>query len=117
MPNLAKGDGPAGEHRLQTTAVANFPANGWGLYDMHGNVREWCADHWHDTYEGPPEDERPWIDETPGQYHAKRLRGGSWDHFPWGCRSDYRVISHPDYRLNHVGFRVCCLHQDLLLYP
>ena len=121
-PNLANynaqisyGDGPKGEYRQQTTAVASFPANGWGLYDMHGNVWEWCTDHWHDTYEGASEDEQPWIDESAGKNHARLLRGGAWVRSPKDLRSASRSNHHPDNRFIYVGFRVCCLPQDLLL--
>ena len=124
MPNLANydasvsyGDGPTGEYRRQTTAVASFPANGWGFYDMHGNVREWCSDHWHNSYEGAPENDRPRIDENAVKNRNRLLRGGSWLHDPGVCRSAYRFDLHPDARSFYVGFRVCCLPQDLLLYP
>jgi formylglycine-generating enzyme required for sulfatase activity len=115
--NIRYGDGPKGEYRQQSTAVASFPANGWGLYDLHGNVWEWCSDHWHDTYEGAPEDGRPWMDQTTDKNRARLLRGGSWSHFPGLCRSAFRLNLHPVSRLISVGFRVCCLPQDLLLYP
>jgi formylglycine-generating enzyme required for sulfatase activity len=113
----AYADGPVGEYRQQTTDVASFPANAWGLHDMHGNVREWCADHWHANYVGAPEDGRPWLEENAPEGKARLLRGGSWVHNPRSCRSAYRNWDHPDSRNDFWGFRVCCLPQDLLLYP
>ena len=108
------GDGEKGEFRQQTKDVASFPANPWGLHDMHGNVWEWCADHWHGNYKGIPEDGRAWIDEEAKDDPLKRrlLRGGSWDIHPRICRSAYRNGSHPDDRGGGIGFRVCCLPQD-----
>jgi formylglycine-generating enzyme required for sulfatase activity len=115
--NELYGDGQKGEYRQQTTDVASFPANPWGLHDMHGNVWEWCADHWHSDYKGAPEDGRAWINEeakeNKNSSNAKLLRGGSWFSLSRNCRSAYRYDGLPDYRLNDFGFRVCCLPQDL----
>ena len=97
-------DGPAGERRGQTTYVTEFGANPFGLSQMHGNVDEWCLDHWHDNYNGAPDDGRAW--ETSDD-HAKRvLRGGSWVCAPWWCRSASRLRYPPGDHLNNIGFRV-----------
>jgi formylglycine-generating enzyme required for sulfatase activity len=114
------GNGPKGAYRKQTTPVCLFPANAWGLQDMHGNVWEWCLDHWHESYEGAPQDGRPWLegeglkgDESDDRFRL--LRGGSWFNPPQGCRSASRLRGHPDNRDYFRGFRVCCLPQDFLL--
>mgnify|MGYP003341007155 FL=1 len=108
--------GPKGEYREQTTPVGVFPANGWGLHDMHGNVWEWCLDEWHGSYEGAPADGSAWLDQpgAKGDQEGERrlLRGGSWNFNPGVCRSAYRSDILPDDRGSHVGFRVCCLPQD-----
>jgi formylglycine-generating enzyme required for sulfatase activity len=110
--NFAYADGPKGEYRRQTTPVGMFPANDWGLHDMHGNVWEWCADHWHSNYEGAPDDGRPWLDENVSEETSRLLRGGSWSRRPRGCRSACRSFQHPVIRFSFLGFRVCCLPQD-----
>lgn len=93
---------------LETTKVGSFPANAWGLHDMHGNVWEWCADAWHPTYFGAPDDGRPWID--PGVEDGTRLlRGGSWNDYPRNCRSACRTHYLLDLADSDVGFRVACL--------
>ncbi|MFN9645003.1 MAG: formylglycine-generating enzyme family protein [Cyanobacteriota bacterium] len=112
----AYGDGPTGEHRQQTTPVGVFPANAWGLQDMHGNVWEWCADHWHDSYAEAPADGRPWLDENASEDAPRLLRGGSWFSGPGGCRSAYRFRVRPDGHDGDGGFRVCCLPEDVLFY-
>jgi formylglycine-generating enzyme required for sulfatase activity len=112
------GSGIRGQYQQQTTAVKRFPANAWGLHDMHGNVWEWCLDHWHDSYEGAPTDGSSWLNstETNNSEMAKGeietlLRGGSWDSLPWNCRSAYRDRYQPDDAFNSIGFRVVCLPQ------
>jgi formylglycine-generating enzyme required for sulfatase activity len=107
------GNGSKGEHLQCTTDVASFPANPWGLHDMHGNVWEWCSDHyWHNNYEGSPVDGRARLDENANKETPRLLRGGSWDDHPRFCRSAYRSRSRPDSRVGSGGFRVCCLPQD-----
>jgi formylglycine-generating enzyme required for sulfatase activity len=114
--NEGYGDGAMGEYRQQTTDVASFPANPWGIHDMHGNVWEWCADHWHDNYEDAPEDGQAWIDQEANEIYkieTRLLRGGSWSANPAGCRSACRVShDHTVNRIIVIGFRVCCLPQD-----
>jgi len=99
------GSGPKGTYRKKTTEVGSFPPNGFGLYDMHGNVWEWCLDYFHDSYEGAPTDGSAWV--TGGDSNLRMLRGGSWDNNPRLCRCAFRVDYGPDYRSDTVvGFRV-----------
>jgi formylglycine-generating enzyme required for sulfatase activity len=100
------GDGPKGEYREQTTPVGQFPANAFGLYDMHGNVWEWCADECHDNYAGAPTDGSIWLN---GDKDQSPLRGGSWAYDPSGCRSAIRVnFVRRVVRNITAGFRVVC---------
>ncbi len=101
------GKGPKGEYRAETTPVDYFGmANGFGLCDMHGNVWEWCEDHWHGNYDGAPTDGRAWLsaDDTP----SRVLRGGSWFVNPRNCRSACRGDFAPDIDYSTIGFRVVC---------
>jgi len=100
------GQGPRGVYRQQTTEVGTFPPNAFGLYDMHGNVWEWCLDHWHDTYQGAPTDGSAWIAGGDDKYRL--LRGGSWYYDPSSCRSANRLRVEPDTRSGGIGFRVVC---------
>ncbi|WP_242067508.1 formylglycine-generating enzyme family protein, partial [Leptolyngbya sp. FACHB-711] len=101
-------DGPQGKRRGETTPVDHFGiANAFGLSDMHGNVWEWCLDHWHDSYEGAPTDGSAWISEDENA--SRVLRGGSWDGTPWSCRSACRTDLSPDTRYSPFGFRVVCV--------
>ena len=107
----AYGDGPKGLYRRETTDVASFPANLWGLHDMHGNVWEWCLDQWHTNYNGAPQDGNPWLNLNVNKDSDRLLRGGSWFSFPWFCRSASRAPPQPGYVNDLVGLRVVCLPQ------
>ena len=91
--------------------MGSFPANAWGLQDMHGNVWEWCLDHWHDSYEGAPSDGSAWLDQDAGEKARRLLRGGSWFNYPRNCRSATRNHDVPGDSYINYGFRVVCLPQ------
>jgi formylglycine-generating enzyme required for sulfatase activity len=123
--NVTYTHGPKGQFRQQTTPVASFPANAWGLHDMHGNVLEWCLDHWHESYKlkhlaggftEAPSDGSAWLDvvELNERKDNKNrlLRGGSWSYGPGDCRSACRDHFLPFDASSSVGFRVVCLPQD-----
>jgi formylglycine-generating enzyme required for sulfatase activity/uncharacterized caspase-like protein len=89
----------------QIVKVGNFPfANAFGLMDMHGNVWEWCQDHWHDNYHGAPTDGTAWLDNNHNQSHV--MRGGSWRNEASLCRSSFRLSGAFGQAFNNVGFRV-----------
>jgi len=96
------GSGPKGIYRKETTDVGNFPPNAFGLYDMHSNVWEWCADCWHNNYEGAPTNGIAW--KNANEYRV--LRGGSWNNTPYSIRTAYRDRYTPDDRYQDFGFRV-----------
>ncbi len=99
---------PPNEYREQTTEVGIFPPNAFGLYDMHGNVWEWCADSWHDSYERAPVDASAWLgNDNP----YRVLRGGSLYNDPEDCRSACRCLIAWEVRdliADNIGFRVVC---------
>jgi Uncharacterized conserved protein len=101
--NYPYGSAPKGLDRQQTTDVGSFPPNVFGLYDMHGNVWEWCSDKWHDNYNGAPTDGSSW--ETGGSEYRVR-RGGSWCNNAVNCRSAYRNRNSAVDRSSGIGFRV-----------
>lgn len=118
-PKLANYDGnytyrkgPKGLFRKQTTEVGSFKvANTYGLYDMHGNVWEWCQDNWHDRYTGnPPTDGTAWLAKNENDYYV--ARGGSWNDYPKFCRSASRPYNRPDYSAYDIGFRVVCSEES-----
>ena len=101
------GRGQLGEYRGKTSIVGTFPANDYGLYDMHGNVWEWCADDWHENYEGAPTDGSVWnASNDSGSDPDKVLRGGSWSNYPRRCHSAYRLYLAAGSRSSYFGFRV-----------
>lgn len=115
-PNVANYDcnysyksGPKakGSYRKQTSPVKNFAfANAFGIFDMHGNIWEWCLDCWHESYHEAPTNGSAWLTETNN--NSRVLRGGSWLNAPTDCRSAYRYNWDADDRVNRFGFRIVC---------
>ena len=113
-PNLANyggnytyGSGSKGDDSEQTTDVGSFQvANAFGLYDMHGNIWEWCTDHWHNNYKGAPVDGSAWVKNNDNSSRNRVLRGGSWCNEPGYCRSAFRDSSNPVGRDKNIAFRV-----------
>ena len=115
-------DEPKGNYRRETIAVQSFFPNAFGLYDMHGQVWEWCADPWHDDYKGAPKDSKVWDEQNKNEKYYQKipqhlvdllederehvLRGGSLIFEPRECRSAYRDHNQPVYRDYDGGFRV-----------
>jgi formylglycine-generating enzyme required for sulfatase activity len=87
----------------KTTLVGSYPANPWGLFDVHGNVWEWAEDCWKERYEGAPADGSAWTTEDCSR---RVLRGGSWISGPEDLRAAFRYGGDPDIRLIRIGFRV-----------
>jgi formylglycine-generating enzyme required for sulfatase activity len=107
------GDGVEGVNRGETTEVGSFGvANNFGLYDMHGNLDEWCLDDWHDNYKDAPTDGCAWFssdDKLSDKSGRAVLRGGSWFNVPQSCRSACRVSNLRDNHDGNLGFRVVCV--------
>ncbi|MCX7045530.1 MAG: SUMF1/EgtB/PvdO family nonheme iron enzyme [Candidatus Sumerlaeota bacterium] len=97
-PNFNYNDGFEG-----TAPVKSFRPNPWGLYDMHGNVWEWCSDWYADDYYKKQVSNNP---NGPDAGERRALRGGSWYDRPFGCRSIQRGCRVPTDHSFYVGFRV-----------
>jgi formylglycine-generating enzyme required for sulfatase activity/serine/threonine protein kinase len=103
--NYPYGTEKKGPYLERTCPVGSYPPNAFGLYDMHGNVNQWCADYC-DTqpYNGSVS-----VDpQGPANGPLRVLRGGAWDHEAWGCRAAYRAGNPATHRHPYHGFRVVC---------
>jgi formylglycine-generating enzyme required for sulfatase activity len=99
-----EGGGSKGEWRKSTAPVGIFEANPWGLYNVHGNVWEWCEDVWNDNYSGAPVDGSAWL--QGGDESRRVVRGGSWDGLPQNLRAALRLRYSAVYRDGLIGFRL-----------
>ena len=116
--NFTYGSSAMGQYREQTTDVGGFPANAFGLYDMHGNVWEWCLDCWNNNYINAPVDGSAWVEESWITWITRCislwtpplcvLRGGSWNYDPKYCRSAFRYRGDLRIRMSNTGFRIVC---------
>jgi len=105
--NYKYADAPKGkgEYRGITTPLGSFPPNGFGLYDMHGDLWEWCYDHWHENYNEAPSDGSIWLSSNK-EMIRRVIRGGSWGGNPGVCRCAVRCDIDPDGLSNIIGFWV-----------
>jgi formylglycine-generating enzyme required for sulfatase activity len=98
-----------GEYRDQTTPVASFSANAFGLHDMHGNMWEWVEDCWHDNYDGAPADGSAWV---AGDCERRVMRGGAWHGDVSYMRSAYRFRFSREGRSGGLGFRLAKSYEN-----
>lgn len=106
------GNGKKGICRMKTTPVGSFPANAWGLHDMHGNVYQWCQDRWG----GYPQEDV--VDpQGPNDGEGRVMRGGACLDGPEFCRSAFRNAFKSDHRCDFCGFRLCFFDEMLEFVP
>jgi formylglycine-generating enzyme required for sulfatase activity len=94
-----------GINRGKPTPVDNFKfANVFGMFDMHGNVWEWCQDSWHESYENAPITGEAWLDSDENLDRV--MRGGSWINEAFRCRSACRQFGNAYHTSDNTGFRI-----------
>jgi formylglycine-generating enzyme required for sulfatase activity len=106
-----EGGGSKGEYREGTVPVRSFEPNPWGLYNVHGNVWEWCEDLWHGSYKGASSDGSAWLPKRASrgrsdQSSSRVVRGGAWNYYPGDLRSAQRYWYLTVNRNGVLGFRL-----------
>jgi len=100
----------------RTTEVGSYPANAWGLHDMHGNVFEWCRDWYHLRLPGGVDPDLRDAEATASRSEhgdiSRVRRGGCYADEGWPCRSAFRLRFEPERRHEHIGFRVVAVQLD-----
>jgi formylglycine-generating enzyme required for sulfatase activity len=96
------------------SVVGRYPANAWGLHDMHGNTFEWCRDWYHRRLPGgtDPDLHGARSSATRSEHGdiSRVRRGGCWADEGWACRSAFRLRFEPERRYDHIGFRIVAVH-------
>jgi len=100
-----------GRFLANTTPVGHFTPNAFGVYDMHGNVQEWCLDIWHSQYKDAPTNGKEWSDNNANQNKGRIIRGGAFTYSPQDCRSAFRSNDLPEISRHYIGFRVVCVDE------
>jgi formylglycine-generating enzyme required for sulfatase activity len=95
-----------GNNEQETVPVGLLSPNDFGLYDLSGNVWEWCEDDWHNNYDNHPQDGQAWIDDPGKRAEYRVRRGGSWLYYARDCRCAHRLIGWPGLRDRDYGFRL-----------
>jgi formylglycine-generating enzyme len=107
--------GEEGPSLKRTARVGSYPANRWGLHDMHGNVFEWCRDWYHRRLPGgvDPDLHAAESSATRSEHGdiSRVRRGGCWADDGWACRSAFRLRFEPQRRHDHIGFRVVAVRR------
>jgi formylglycine-generating enzyme required for sulfatase activity len=102
--------GEPGPSLNRAAPVGSYPANAWGLHDMHGNTFEWCRDWFHSRLPGGIDPDlyaaRATAQRSEHGDISRVRRGGCWSDDGWPCRSAFRVRFEPERRYDHIGFRV-----------
>ena len=98
----------------RAASVGRYPANAWGLHDMHGNTFEWCRDWYHTRLPGGVDPDLREVMGTPNRdrTYSRVRRGGAWVDDGWACRSAFRLRYEPERRYDHIGFRVVAVQRD-----
>jgi formylglycine-generating enzyme len=114
--NSPYGTTTKGPNMKKTSAVASYAANPWGIFDMHGNVSEWCADWYDQQLSGGTDPVGPCSagDSRTNNVHGRVSRGGSWCDSAGRCRSAYRTAYPPDIGLSIAGFRPALVSTNIV---